>query len=94
MPPPLAALAPDITVYISSLSKSVATDLRFGFVCTPAAHQPAILRAIRATVWNTPNLVTSICCGWLEDGTVARLERKNGATPVGARPSPPKRCRA
>ncbi|ANY16698.1 PLP-dependent aminotransferase family protein [Bordetella pseudohinzii] len=75
-PPPLAALAPDITVYISSLSKSVATGLRFGFVRAPAAHQPAILRAIRATVWNTPSLVTSICCRWLEDGTVARLERE------------------
>jgi len=74
-PPPLAALAPDITVYVSSLSKSVAAGLRFGFVSTPAACIPKINRAIRATAWNTPSLMTSLCCGWLQDGTVARLEK-------------------
>jgi len=75
-PPPLAALAPDITVYVSSLSKSVATGLRFGFVSAPAPYVPKIARAIRATVWNAPTLVTSICCSWLQDGTVARLEQE------------------
>ena len=53
-PPPLAALAPEITVYVSGLSKSVATGLRVGFVSAPAALVPAIERAIRATTWNTP----------------------------------------
>ena len=75
-PPPLAALAPDITVYVSSLSKSVASGLRFGFVSAPAAHVAKIGRSIRATVWNTPPLVTSICCGWLQDGTVSKLEQE------------------
>lgn len=75
-PPPLAALAPDITVYVSSLSKSVAAGLRFGFVSAPTAFIPKINRAIRATIWNTPTLVTSLCCNWLQDGTVARLERE------------------
>ena len=74
-PPPLAAMAPDITVYVSSLSKSVAAGLRFGFLCAPVAFVPRISRAIRATVWNTPTLVTSLCCDWLQDGTVARLEQ-------------------
>ncbi|OWG19163.1 putative HTH-type transcriptional regulator YjiR [Delftia sp. K82] len=74
-PPALAALAPDITVHVSSLSKSVAAGLRFGFVSAPPALIPRINRAIRATVWNTPSLVTSIACQWLQDGTVARLER-------------------
>jgi DNA-binding transcriptional MocR family regulator len=31
-------------------------------------------RAIRATTWNTPATMTAIVCGWIEDGTVARLE--------------------
>ncbi len=75
-PPPLAALAPDITVYVSSLSKSVGSGLRFGFVSAPAALVPKINRAIRATVWNTPGVVTSICCSWLQDGTVIRLEQE------------------
>ncbi|GAB3625897.1 GntR family transcriptional regulator [Pandoraea terrae] len=73
-PAPLAALAPEITVYVSGLSKSVATGLRVGFVAAPAKWVPAIERAIRATTWNTPGVMTAIACGWLDDGTVARLE--------------------
>ncbi|HEY6792214.1 MAG TPA: PLP-dependent aminotransferase family protein [Trebonia sp.] len=75
-PPPLAALAPEITVYVSGLSKNVAAGLRVGFVCAPAALVPAIERAIRATTWNTPAITTAIACRWLEDGTVSRLEAR------------------
>jgi len=75
-PLPLAALAPDITVYVSSLSKSVGAGLRFGFLSAPPKWLPKINRAIRATVWNTPTLVTSICCGWIQDGTVSILEQE------------------
>jgi len=73
-PPPLAALAPDVTVYVSGLSKSVATGLRVGFVAAPAPLVPAIERAIRVTTWNAPAITTAIACRWLEDGTVGRLE--------------------
>ena len=73
-PDPLAALAPETTVYVSGLSKSVATGLRVGFVTAPAAWVSKIERAIRATTWNTPGVMTAIACGWLEDGTVTRLE--------------------
>ena len=65
---------PDVTVYVSGLSKSVATGLRVGFVAAPAALVPAIERAIRATTWNTPAMTTAIACRWLDDGTVGRLE--------------------
>jgi len=73
-PAPLAALAPESTVYVSGLSKSVATGLRVGFVAAPLAWIPKIERAIRATTWNTPALMTAIACAWLDDGTVGRLE--------------------
>ena len=73
-PAPLAALAPETTVYVSGLSKSVATGLRVGFVTAPAQWVPLIERAIRATTWNTPGVMTAIACGWIEDGTVTRLE--------------------
>jgi len=73
-PAPIAALAPDITVYVSGLSKSIATGLRVGFVAAPAAIVPAIERAIRVTTWNTPAITTAIACRWLEDGTIGRLE--------------------
>ncbi|MEJ6007263.1 PLP-dependent aminotransferase family protein [Paucibacter sp. AS339] len=73
-PAPLAKLAPELTVYVSGLSKSVAAGLRVGFVAAPAPWLAKIERAIRATTWNAPGLMTAIACGWLEDGTVATLE--------------------
>ena len=73
-PPPLAALAPEQTLYVSGLSKSVATGLRIGFIAAPEAWVPKLERAIRASTWNTPGVMTAIACAWLEDGTVSRLE--------------------
>ncbi len=73
-PVPLAALAPEATIYVSGLSKSVATGLRFGFVAAPATWVPKLERAIRATTWSTPGIVTTLACAWLDDGTVNRLE--------------------
>jgi DNA-binding transcriptional MocR family regulator len=73
-PPPLAALAPETTVYVSGFSKSVATGLRVGCVAAPPQWVGRIERAIRATTWNTPGVMTAITCGWLDDGTVDRLE--------------------
>jgi DNA-binding transcriptional MocR family regulator len=73
-PPPLAALAPESTIYVSGLSKNVATGLRFGFVSAPKPFIEALTRAIRATTWNTPALMTAIATGWLNDDTVTRLE--------------------
>jgi DNA-binding transcriptional MocR family regulator len=74
-PDPLAALAPETTVYVSGLSKSVATGLRVGFVAAPTELVPKLERAIRASTWNTPGVMTAIACGWLDDGTVTRLRR-------------------
>lgn len=73
-PPPLATWLPEATVYVSGFSKSLATGLRVGFVAAPAAWVPRLQRAIRATTWNTPGVMTAIALGWLADGTVARLE--------------------
>jgi DNA-binding transcriptional MocR family regulator len=73
-PPPLSALAPERTVYVSGLSKSVATGLRVGFVSAPSQWIAPIERAIRATTWNTAAVMSAIACGWIDDGTVARLE--------------------
>ena len=73
-PPPLACFAPESTVYVSGLSKSVATGLRFGFAAAPLPWVPLLERAIRASTWNTPGVVTALACGWLQDGTVRRLE--------------------
>lgn len=43
-PPPLAALAPELTVYVSGFSKSVATGLRVGYVVAPPPWRAAMER--------------------------------------------------
>jgi DNA-binding transcriptional MocR family regulator len=73
-PLPLACFAPERTVYITGFSKSIATGLRVGAVVCPSRYHANLERAIRATTWNTPLLMTSLVCGWIKDGTVTRLE--------------------
>lgn len=78
-PAPLATLAPERTVYIGGLSKSVATGLRVGFIAAPAAWVSGLERTIMATTWNVPGVMSAIAVAWLEDGTVARLEAQKRA---------------
>jgi len=70
----LACFAPERTIYITGFSKNVATGLRVGVVVCPSRYRASLERAIRATTWNTPSLMTSIVCGWIKEGTVSRLE--------------------
>ncbi|WP_221796721.1 PLP-dependent aminotransferase family protein [Oceanobacter mangrovi] len=88
-PPALINLAPERTFHITGLSKNLATGLRIGFLVapTPQCEQSKrwyrnIERAIRATTWNTPALVTRLACQWIEDGTLEKLQqakRQNAA---------------
>ncbi|OIN45217.1 aminotransferase-like domain-containing protein [Pseudomonas costantinii] len=73
-PPPLATFAPERTVYVGGLSKSVATGLRLGFIAAPTAWVKVLERTIMATTWNVPGVMSAIAVAWIEDGTVAQLE--------------------
>ncbi|HHB7398917.1 TPA: PLP-dependent aminotransferase family protein [Klebsiella pneumoniae] len=73
-PRPVVSYAPERTVYVTGFSKNIATGLRVGVVISPPRYRLEIERAIRATTWNTPTLISSLICAWIEDGTVARFE--------------------
>ena len=73
-PKPLFMLAAHRTVYVSGLSKSVASGLRIGFVAAPIALIPALEQAVRASTWNTPSLTVALACRWIEEGVVDTLE--------------------
>ncbi|RZT94197.1 DNA-binding transcriptional MocR family regulator [Advenella incenata] len=75
-PAPIAQLAPDITIYITGFSKNVAAGLRVGLVAAPLAHVSSLERAIRATTWSTPGVMTAMTIEWIRDGTVLQLERE------------------
>lgn len=73
-PAPVAAFAPERTIYITSFSKNIAAGLRIGAIICPPAFKTAIELAIRSTTWNTPVLITTLVCSWLKNGTARRLE--------------------
>ncbi|ALS64177.1 PLP-dependent aminotransferase family protein [Pandoraea apista] len=75
-PPALVTLAPERTIYIASLSKSLASGLRFGFIVAPERYRLPIKATIRASYWSLPSLITAIGTRWIADGTVARQERR------------------
>lgn len=75
-PPPLQALAPDRTCYVSGLSKNLASGLRFGFAVVPDRLTAAVTRSLRASTWGIPALVGELATRWITDGTVARLEQR------------------
>ncbi|WP_109481108.1 PLP-dependent aminotransferase family protein [Paraburkholderia sp. C35] len=73
-PPALAALAPERTIHVSSLSKSLASGLRFGYVVVPEQYAGKIKAAIRASYWSLPGVMTAMATRWIECGAVARQE--------------------
>ncbi|SDH64006.1 PLP-dependent aminotransferase family protein [Roseospirillum parvum] len=79
-PPPLAALAPERTVYLSSLSKCVAPGLRVGWLRAPAELAPALRQAVGLSVWMTAPLGAEIAARLIEDGTAERLTETQRAT--------------
>ena len=71
---PLAALAPERTLYVSSLSKSLSAGLRVGILLTPGAEAlERVLRALRATCYSAPSLGPAVGAQWIEDGTADAL---------------------
>ena len=71
---PIAALAPERTLYVSSLSKSLSAGLRVGVLLTPGADAlERVLRALRATAYSAPALGPAVGAQWIEDGTADAL---------------------
>ncbi|OBJ07910.1 PLP-dependent aminotransferase family protein [Mycobacterium sp. 1465703.0] len=74
--PTLYTLAPERTLHVASLSKNLATGLRFGFVVVPDGYITSAKQAVRTSSWGTSSLVSALVTGWLSDGTVTRLEKR------------------
>ncbi|MFL5474965.1 MAG: PLP-dependent aminotransferase family protein, partial [Gemmatimonadales bacterium] len=66
--PPIAALAPDQTFYITGTSKSLAPGLRIGYVVPPAAEMQRVSTTMQATTWFTAPLMAEIVTQWIESG--------------------------
>jgi len=72
-PPPLAYFAPERTLFITSVSKSLAPGLRVGYLHTPSRFRRSLRAAINLTCWMPPPLMAEIASIWIDDGTAHRL---------------------
>ncbi|HET6554219.1 MAG TPA: PLP-dependent aminotransferase family protein [Dyella sp.] len=73
-PPPLAALAPELTYHIAGLSKCLSPSLVVAFVLAPDAWSAARLTSVmRATSGTVSSLSAAVTSRWIEDGTAAQV---------------------
>jgi DNA-binding transcriptional MocR family regulator len=70
---PLAALAPEHTVLVGSLSKLLAPGLTLGLLATPAASADRVAAALRSGGWVATGFALTAATGWIADGTAATI---------------------
>lgn len=71
--PPIAALAPERTFYVNSLSKTVSPGLRIGSLVVPPGQLDRAIAALSATLVNVPPLSCAVMERWMLDGTAETL---------------------
>ena len=72
-PPPIAAFAPDRTIFITGLGKAIAAAMRVGYLVAPDALLQRVHNALAATVLFSSPVVAELASTWIEDGTAARI---------------------
>ena len=73
--PPVAALAPERTVLVDSLSKRLAPGLSLGYVVTPSPLLGDVAAALRAGGWTAQHFNLEAATRWQDEGVVRRLVR-------------------
>lgn len=72
--PAFAALVPDITWHIATLSKCVSPALRIAYVVAPAAQLALRLAGVlRATLLMAPPLMAALASRWIADGALDEI---------------------
>lgn len=71
--PPLAALAPEQTIVVDSLSKRLSPGLTLGFVVTPGKLADRVSSAIRSGTWAAPRFALDAATACISDGTATAI---------------------
>ncbi|MBB5216513.1 PLP-dependent aminotransferase family protein [Parapusillimonas granuli] len=71
--PSISELVPELGFTVTSMTKSVMTGLRVGYLVAPHLFCLRIAGILRAVSWNTAPLMAEIAYSWMFDGTAARL---------------------
>jgi DNA-binding transcriptional MocR family regulator len=72
-PPPIAALAPERTFYVTSFTKITLPGLRIGYLVAPDRFAAAVANRQLVTNWMATPMVAEIASKWVEDGTALEL---------------------
>lgn len=75
-PPALANFAPDHTILLTSLSKSIAPGLRIGYLRANATTIERIASSLRATTWMATPLTGEIATRLIRSGQADRMARQ------------------
>jgi DNA-binding transcriptional MocR family regulator len=74
-PPSMAKLAPEQTIYVTSVSKWLAAGLRIGFAVPPRRLLPRLTAMVRTTVWMTPPPMLECFRIMVENGDALKLAK-------------------
>lgn len=78
-PPPIAAFAPDRTIFITGMGKAIAAALRVGYLVAPESHLNRVLTALAANVLFSSPVMAEMASTWIEDGTAAKIAEQKRA---------------
>ncbi|WP_027796340.1 MocR-like ectoine utilization transcription factor EhuR [Paraburkholderia acidipaludis] len=70
---PIASLIPELAFYCTSMTKSVLTGLRTGYLAVPRRLALRAESVLRVTSWMATSPVAEIAARWITDGTARRL---------------------
>jgi DNA-binding transcriptional MocR family regulator len=75
-PPPLASFAPDHSILLTSLSKSIAPGMRVGYLRANETLMERVASALRATTWMATPLMGEIATRLIRSGQADRMARQ------------------
>ena len=78
-PLPVAARAPDRTIYLQGFSKLLNIGLRTGFVAAPPPWRERLRSGVRSSLWIPAPLMTEITSRWIREGTADEIIAKKRA---------------
>jgi DNA-binding transcriptional MocR family regulator len=81
MPPPLSALAPEISWYVLGVAKSIAAGMKIAYVVAPSAEMAAsrFWPGVRGTHWMAAPISAAIMSRLIENGGAGRIITAVGA---------------